>query len=238
MQFYFIRHGQSANNHLYDTTGSSVGRSEDPELTEVGRRQAEILARFLKQSDSAFQQPPDRMNRGGFGITHLYTSLMVRAVATASIIGRELNLAPIAWEELHEGGGIYLDDPETGAKIGLPGKTRAYFAAQYPELILPATFNDAGWWNRPFEEYAQMLPRAERFLNDLLARHGNTEDRVAVVSHGGFYNTLMQTIFRIGRAGMWFNINNAAITRIDFTAEETVLAYLNRVDFLPKELIT
>ncbi|MEW5721019.1 MAG: histidine phosphatase family protein, partial [Chloroflexota bacterium] len=148
------------------------------------------------------------------------------------------NLAPVAWEELHEGGGIYLDDPATGEKVGRPDKNRAYFSAHYPDLTLPATLGDAGWWNRPFEEYAQMFPRAERFLNDLLARHGGTEDRVAVVSHGGFYNVLLRTIFKVGRDDAWFSINNAAITRIDFAPEETALAYLNRVDFLPKELVT
>jgi 2,3-bisphosphoglycerate-dependent phosphoglycerate mutase len=238
MQFYFIRHAQSANNHLYDTTGSSTGRNQDPELTEVGYRQAEILARFMKQTDPSFKKPLDRTNRSGFGITHLYTSLMIRAVATASTIGRALNIKPVAWEELHEGGGIYLDDPQTGNKVGQPGKTRAYFAAHYPDLVLPATLGDAGWWNRPFEEYASMFPRAERFLNDLLARHLRTDDRVAVVSHGGFYNVLLRTIFKIARDDVWFEKNNAAITRVDFSPEETVLVYLNRMDFLPNELVT
>lgn len=235
MQFYFIRHAQSANNFLYDTTGSSVGRVQDPELTAVGYRQAELLAQFLARDHL---HPADRLNRYGFGITHLYTSLMVRAVATATMIGRALNLAPVAWEDWHEGGGIYLEDLKTGEKIGQPGKDRAYFATHYPELVLPATMNAAGWWNRPFEEYAQVGPRAERCLNDLLARHGNTEDRVAVVSHGGFYNVLLQTIFKIGRANVWFALNNAAITRIDFLGEEAVLVYANRTDFLPDALIT
>lgn len=235
MQFYFIRHAQSANNFLYDTTGSSVGRSEDPELTDVGCRQAELLAEFLARGNS---DPRDRLNRSGFGITHLYTSLMVRAVATATIIGRALNLAPVAWEDLHEGGGIYQEDLQTGEKIGLPGKDRIYFATHYPELVLPATMHETGWWNRPFEEYEQVFPRAERFLNDLLAQHGNTTDRVAVISHGGFYNVLMQTIFKIGRTDVWFALNNAAITRLDFLGEQTVLVYANRTDFLPPELIT
>jgi 2,3-bisphosphoglycerate-dependent phosphoglycerate mutase len=238
MQFYFIRHGQSANNYLYDMSGAIEERVEDPELTPVGRQQAEILARFLKRNDLTAARPFDGQNLAGFGITHLYTSLMVRAVATACLLARELNLPAIAWEDLHEAGGIYLNDVQTGEKVGQPGKSRAYFAAHYPELILPAALGDAGWWNRPFEEYAQVFPRAERFLNDLLARHVGTEDRVAVVSHGTFYNVLLRTIFKIGRDGVWFGMSNAAITRIDFMLEETTLAYLNRVDFLPKELVT
>jgi hypothetical protein len=36
MHLFFIRHGQSANNHLWEQTGSNRGRSEDPELTETG----------------------------------------------------------------------------------------------------------------------------------------------------------------------------------------------------------
>ena len=49
MQFYFIRHGQSENNALWERTGSSEGRSEDPELTALGHRQAKRLAQFLRQ---------------------------------------------------------------------------------------------------------------------------------------------------------------------------------------------
>ena len=39
MQFYFIRHGQSTNNALWETTRSNKGRSEDPELSELGHLQ-------------------------------------------------------------------------------------------------------------------------------------------------------------------------------------------------------
>lgn len=39
MTLYLIRHAQSANNDLYDRTGSSLGRVEDPELTPLGGHQ-------------------------------------------------------------------------------------------------------------------------------------------------------------------------------------------------------
>jgi 2,3-bisphosphoglycerate-dependent phosphoglycerate mutase len=239
MEFYFIRHAQSENNLLYDTTGASDGRSQDPELTEVGRRQTEILARFLRQSDSApTLRLPDHQNIGGFCITHLYTSLMVRAVATGTVIARALNLPLVAWEDLHETGGIYLDDVPTGTRIGQPGKDREYFQANYPQLVLPESLGDAGWWNRPFEEPEQRPVRAQRVLRDLLARHGGKEDRVAVISHGGFYNVLLRTIFQVEREDCWFGLNNAAITRIDFNADGVALEYMNRIDFMPKDLVT
>jgi len=239
MEFYFIRHAQSENNLLYDTTGASDGRSQDPELTEAGRRQAEILARFLGRSDpAAMVRRPDPQNIAGFGITHLYTSLMVRAVATGAIIARALKVPLVAWEDLHETGGIYLDDEPTGKRIGQPGRNRAYFETHYPDLVLPATLGEAGWWNRPFEEREQRPARAERFLRELLARHGGKEDHVAVVSHGGFYNVLLRAVFKIEREDCWFGLNNAAITRLDFDADGVALDYVNRLDFMPKDWVT
>jgi 2,3-bisphosphoglycerate-dependent phosphoglycerate mutase len=243
MQFYFIRHGQSENNVLWKRTSSTKGRSEDPKLTEVGQQQAEFVAQFLRQTG-----PPDCKSGGsgsdiqniaGFGITHLYSSLMVRAVATGTIIAKALDLPLVAWEDLHEWGGIYLYDEQTDERLGLAGRNRAYFEAHYPDFVLPDSLGEAGWWNRPFEEPEQRLPRAKRFLRDLMERHGRTDDRVAVVSHGGFYNYLLAAILNLPeREGYWFALNNAAITRIDFDEERIRLIYLNRVDFLPKELVT
>jgi len=240
MQLYFIRHGQSANNLLWDRTGSSKGRSHDPGLTEMGQRQAEVLAQFLSQSDpSAPHDERDPHNTGGFHLTHLYCSLMVRAVATGTVVADALGLPLTAWHDLHETGGIYLDGEENGEPIPLPGNPRAYFEAHYPRLVLPASLDESGWWNRPFEMPEERPVRARRFLNDLLARHGGADDRVAVVSHGGFYTHFMAALLDLpDRNGLWFAINNVAITRIDFWEDSIGLVYSNRMDFLPHELIT
>jgi 2,3-bisphosphoglycerate-dependent phosphoglycerate mutase len=246
MQFYFIRHGQSENNLLWQRTGSGEGRSEDPELTDVGRQQAHLLAQYLRGPDpSSTVQGHNLLNVGGFGLTHLYTSLMVRSVATGTIVARALDLPLVAWEETHERGGIHRRDEATDERIGQPGHNRAYFEAHYPDLVLPESLGEAGWWNRPYEEPEQSLARAQRFLRELLERHGHTEDRVAVISHGGFYNHLLVTLLRLSEpTNVWFILNNAAITRIDFRNQDAegvrpiALVYLNRVDFLPREFIT
>ena len=240
MQLYFIRHGQSKNNALWMSTGAAKGRSEDPGLTEVGRQQAELLAQFLRRADPTVTvNGSDLQNVAGFGITHLYSSLMVRAVATGTIIADALDLPLVAWEDMHEWGGIYLHDEQTNERIGLPGRNRAYFEAHYPDLVLPDSLGEAGWWNRPFEEPELRLPRAKRVLCDLMERHGHTDDRVALVSHGGFFNYLLAAILNLpGREGYRFVLNNAAISRFDFDDENIWLSYLNRVDFLPRELIT
>jgi 2,3-bisphosphoglycerate-dependent phosphoglycerate mutase len=248
MQFYFIRHAQSENNALWARTRSARGRSEDPALTEIGRQQAQHLATFLAQSDpSAPVDERDSYNRRSFGLTHLYTSLMLRAVATGTAVAQALDLPLVAWEDIHEQGGIFLHDEESGQRRGLAGSDRAYFATHYPHLLLPEPFSAGGWWNhRPYEPYEEVPARARRFLDALLARHGRTDDRVAIISHGGFYHALLSILLNYTTPNsdldeprhIWFQINNTAITRIDFVAEAIVVMYLNRVDFLPPELIT
>ena len=198
MQFYFIRHGQSTNNRLWLETGSSNGRSEDPELTETGYKQAHALAGFLSQATQvADKKGRNTQNVDGFGFTHLYTSLMIRAVATGTAVAEALNVPLFAWEDLHERGGIFLHDELTGKPIGQSGKNRAYFKERYPDLVLPGTLGDGGWWNRPFEEPEQRSARTHRFVRVLTERHGQTEDRVAVISHGGFFVDLIGTLLAL-----------------------------------------
>jgi 2,3-bisphosphoglycerate-dependent phosphoglycerate mutase len=241
MQLYLVRHGQSENNLLWDQTASSKGRSDDPELTATGRTQAERLARFLTErplnGDSGARST---QNRNGFGITHIYSSLMVRAVATGSAVARAAGLPLQAWEDFHEGGGIYLDDEASGQPLGQPGKDRAYFAAHYPELVLPDGKYEDGWYDRPYETVDQRRARARRVLCELSARQA-AGDRIVAITHGEFYNYLLAEVFDLPNppeSRYWFALNNAGLTRIDFENNSIVPMYMNRVDFLPTELLT
>ncbi|HEX9029798.1 MAG TPA: histidine phosphatase family protein, partial [Anaerolineales bacterium] len=105
MQFYFIRHAQSANNLLYDSTGSSKGRSHDPALSDTGVYQAVLLAQFLRQGNPDGGSFLAGDEPSGFQLTHLYSSLMVRAVSTGVQAARALGLPLVAWYDLHEEGG-------------------------------------------------------------------------------------------------------------------------------------
>ncbi len=245
MFVYFIRHAQSANNLLYERTHGDEGRDPDPELTDYGRRQLDFVARFF--AEDAGPPPATRDARirdvGGVRLTHLYTSPMVRAMETAAAIAGATGLRPVVWPDLHEEGGVWTRDPDTGERIGLPGPDRAFFEARYPHFVLPEGFAVGGWWNRPVEEAAECFARARRVLQTLQTRHGGTDDRVALVSHGAFYNAFLSALLkRPFRDGVWFGINNVAVTRVDFrTGEEwdgVMLAYHNRLDFLPPELVT
>src|SRR5690606_22881772 len=83
----------------------------DPKLTDLGREQAQLAADFLLRG--AVAAPGLRkgyQNRTEYGLTHLYCSLMERAVQTGSIIAQTLNVPLIGVSDLHEVGGVYYDE--------------------------------------------------------------------------------------------------------------------------------
>ena len=109
MQLYFVRHAQSTNNALWDETGASIGRSEDPELTEMGLIQAGLAAKYIRESrDESLARFAQTGKPTEFNITHLYTSPMIRAVATAAEISKQIGISMVLFKDLHESGGIYL----------------------------------------------------------------------------------------------------------------------------------
>ena len=247
MRLYLIRHCESENNALWVRTGSADGRSEDPHLTDRGKRQAKVLAAYLAGAREASAVPFEGgPMREGLQISHLYTSLLQRAIQTALPISRALDLPLVAWPEIHERGGVYLSDPETGEEQGLPGPGRPFFEAQYPQLLLPESLDDNGWWNRPYELREAALGRAEIVLAALMERHGDTDDHVALVTHGGFTQSILQTMFGVsphrspfsGDRFVWLKFNNGAISRIDISHDLLRLAYLNFIDYMPGVLIT
>jgi 2,3-bisphosphoglycerate-dependent phosphoglycerate mutase len=202
-----------------------------------------LVAKFLITGNAdAKTNSHDAQNIRGFGLTHLYSSLMHRAVQTAMYIGNEIGLQPIAHAHIHEHGGIYLANPQTGVKEGRPGKPRSFFERHYPQLQLPEWLDERGWWqNRPFETWDDCYYRASVWLRDLVQKHGNTDDRVAMVSHGAFFGALMRVLLKMpdyhAHPG-WFSHNNCAISRIDFTPKEILVVYVNRAHYLPHNLIT
>ncbi len=247
MQLYLIRHAQSENNALWAQNRSENGRVSDPLLTDIGQQQAIAVAQFLAETNEPINTDKiDVSNRNGFPFTHLYCSLMQRAIQTATVIAEAKQMPLVAWEMVHEWGGIYEHDFEKGGHRGLDGPNRAFFAEKYPHLILPDALGEAGWWKRPFETQDACYDRAQRFLQALAARHGDTDDKVAIVTHGGFFYAFISSLLGSweakapfqGEKQVWLAINNVAVNRIDFNDTHIRVAYMNRLDFLPPELIT
>jgi len=249
MQLYLIRHGQSTNNARWDAQeGYETYRSSDPPLTEKGVRQAELLADFL-----AFSKPGeedfccDFQNRLDFGLTHIYCSLMQRAIHTGSIIANRLNLPLVSLPEAHEVGGIYLESVVNDVvEISWEhGVTNEFLSTHYPELILLKPIDDQGWWRGGKEDKDLPLKRAQSVLNWIKERHLGSDDRVAIVTHGGFTNYLLRVMLRISleepdnrKLDYRLIYNNCAISRFDFVDNRILMVYHNRADFLTDDLIT
>jgi 2,3-bisphosphoglycerate-dependent phosphoglycerate mutase len=246
MELYFIRHGQSQNNANWSSP--DYEESPDPALTEIGQEQAQLLAEFLKTRQHITSEKAwNIQNRYGFGLTHIYTSLMERAAFTAAPIAQTLDIPLVAWKEIHEEGGIFSRGDRSNI-TGLPGRPRSFFMENFRTMVLPDDLDETGWWNRAFEAEEERQPRADQVFAELLARHrdqdGEAEHRIAFVSHGGFFMRLICAMLKLpwrqAAHGLrsWFALNNCSISRFDVRRDEITIAYLNRTDHLPDHLIT
>lgn len=112
--------------------------------------------------------------------------------------------------------------------------------ARFPEMVWPDDARQDGWWNRPFEQVVDRGVRARRVLDELLRRHGDSDDRVAFISHGAFFDRFMCAALDLPQPHqVWFHMYNTAITCLEFNRNRVIaIRYLNRTDHLPRELIT
>jgi broad specificity phosphatase PhoE len=210
-------------------------------LTELGQRQADLLARHL--ADGTELEPPSHPanteTRRGYRLTHLYCSPMWRALQTAHPIGEALGLVPEVWTDIHEQGGIYLDHRDGRGPVGYPGKTCQEMQDSFPHYLLPETITPNGWWNRDFEDWATCYGRAMRVAAELRTRAAGDE-RIAMISHGGFMDALLKALFNQPADHRLFYYHyNTAISRIDFRSDGRLdFRYLNRLDHLPPELVS
>ena len=240
MDLFIIRHGQSANNSLPDIRDREV----DPPLTDLGERQAELLAEHLASGETHDRITADTGNtryqmREGYGITVLFTSPMYRSLQTVQPIAKSLGLAPKIWVDIHEEGGMYLNHGGDEGLVGYPGRTRSEVLSEFPNYHLPPSFNDAGWWNKGHEDPPSLLVRATKVAEELHEMAPN-EDRVAIITHGGFMNALLKALFgQISQEQMYYRHHNTAISRISMDAGEGAeVRYLNRIDHLNADLVS
>lgn len=249
MQLYLIRHGQSINNANWDRKDEpDYERYSDPPLTELGVRQAQSLARFIASTRSSSEQAQNVGEyRHSINITHLYSSLMIRAIQTGSIISETLGLPLVALPVVHEVGGVYLKTRINGEiEISFEhGVSPACLRENFPALQLQQPIPERGWWQGGQEQVTELLDRAQRAIEFLEERHLGTNDKVAIVTHGGFFNYLVRTMFSIRldehdnrNLPFWFSFCNCAISRFDFVDERVTLIYHNRTDFMSDDLVS
>ena len=218
MRLFFLRHGQSTTNALWDSSGIRLVYEADPELTELGRSQVALAASALAK---LVKRP-----------CVLYTSLLRRAAQSAMVVAGELDTPPRASVDLHEVGGLFSDDPHTGARTCHPGPGRSALAALYPNLVLPDDLGEDGWWHGPFEaEGPPRSERAQRVWKWLMAQSSGSDDDVVIVAHLGFFNEIMRVVVgcaSAGAGGPEFSLENGGVTLLD-CAQRVKLVFHNRV---------
>lgn len=251
MELYIIRHGQSANN-ARDEAAHKLGASHhDPSLTALGQQQAAALAAYFTDGRhherridyrAGLDQPEPETNASNpFGITHLYCSAMYRALQTAQALGQAIGVAPEIWLDIHEHGGLYLE--EDGKYVGYPGRTRSEIVAEFPTFIMPEGLSESGWWRTELghESMSSSLGRVIAVAWELLRRAEKMPDaRIALVSHGTFIDALIKSLLNQVPSRHYFQLhNNTGITRIDFAERERLIVrYVNRTEHLSPELMT
>lgn len=211
LRVYLLRHGQSLNNQLLDSSFSSFASGRDPDagLTQLGEEQAAALASHLCARQHLLDPP----------ITMLYTSPMTRALATAVIIGSALNLRPVVWGSVHELGGCFqLIVNATGAvtgTLGLPGLSEAQIATTFPVALLHSATSgtDAVGWYKGVQRESEAEAR-ERLSGVLCA----LQARAAALA--GPAASDRSTIERPPCDGRWMGASAAAAAAATTAAAE------------------
>lgn len=152
----FVRHGQSTSNLLRVFAGQM-----DFELTELGLRQAEKVAAFLKRN---------------FVVDTIYASDLKRAMQTAAFAAALYGLEIIPTSDLRE------------RSMGVwEGKTNREIAEQFPDLYRRWISRDGSHpeGGENLEEYRARTRRAQQCIIE-----ENKGKTVVVYTHAGIINAL------------------------------------------------
>ncbi len=160
---YFIRHGQSVGNV------NRVFQHKDEPLTELGKTQAEIVAKKTI----------------GFNAHVILTSPMTRAYQTAEAIGQATNLPLETSDLLRE----YLA-PQKLWNLPLNSPESDDFYTKMMENL-----HDPSWHYDDEDNYHDLYTRAKDLLDHLVERE---EDTIIAVTHGAFMRILLATMMTEG----------------------------------------
>ena len=164
MRLLFARHGESESNVRHVI----ANRVSDHPLTATGRRQAEVLAEAVRAE----------------GVSRIISSPIRRAVETAAIVGRALDVGPEVADALRE--------PDCGIYEGR-SDDRAWLAH---DDIERAWLVDGRADTRPEggESLVDLRARFIPFVSRLVAADGDRGTIVLLVGHGSLYRCVLPEI--------------------------------------------
>lgn len=185
MELFIVRHGQCcAQCDPHDANPDSA-------LTALGEAQAGAVGVRLAAA----------------GITHIISSPLVRALATAHIVASVCDVPLDVWIDARE---IWQD--------AYRGARRRELTVRFHTATFPPEVTDDGW-EHSGDTDDSLRARCER-VAQRLAEQFDATDRVAFVSHGGFSNHLLHVLLHIpAHQRLWFHMENGAISTLHFIPE-------------------
>ncbi len=213
MELYLIRHAQSQNNALPEEQ-----RVEDPGLTPLGHRQAELLGEWIPQ----------------LRLDELITSPFLRALETTRRIHEATGLTPHVRTAIHEQGGCYRGYAEVGMR-GRPGMNRREIETRFPGFRVADEIGENGWWRcQDHETGAGARQRAAQVWQRTREEFGHTQLRVAYVMHADFKLIMLGQIHQEPLDVPW----NTSIAKVVFEGDAFRLVKHNEIAHLPPELLS
>lgn len=203
MELLLIRHGQSHGNVHPEVD------MPDAQLTELGHRQARLLAGALR----------------GERISRLIASPLHRSIQTARPLSQALRTPIDVWPDLRE---IRMGSDALGS-------TAAEWSTLHPDVPRHATLDDDGWRYPGGETDDSAAERAAQVVERVRA-FADTAERVALIAHGGFNSFLIRALLGVAGHHTWVTQLNTAVNRFHVASDFVIVHTLNNVEHLPGEL--
>jgi broad specificity phosphatase PhoE len=195
LHLMLVRHGETEWNVQRRYQGQS-----DVPLSELGRRQAELVAERL----------------AGQAFDAVYASDLKRAWETAAFIAEKRNLKVLPELRLRE------------LKFGiLEGLTFEEAEEQYPDMVA-AWLEDFNNTPQGAETIDLFNARVVSLLDELKSKHDN--EVVLLVGHGGSLSEILRVVLGLSRERRWFiNMENASLSEILIAEDYVAVNRLNDV---------
>lgn len=198
MWLYCVRHGESVHN----AEGRIQGQLDVP-LSDKGRRQGEAIAEALAAQC----------------VDAIYASPLLRALETAELVARRLNLT------------IHTDDRLKEINVGIfQGRLRSEVAQLYPEAFARWTSGEPDFVVPGGESRRMLQERGGAAVRDIVAAG---HQRAAVISHGRLLVVALAAFVPISAGPAAPTLENASITTVRYDSDgRWELTAFNQVDHL------
>jgi broad specificity phosphatase PhoE len=198
-ELFLIRHGETTWN-----IRKLIQGSENPSLSELGIKQAEMLA-------ERFASTP---------VDAIYASDLKRAAQTAEIIAEKKGLPVHFREGLRE---LCFGEWE--------GKPFSEVMNGYHSFLEFWSKNDCGSSVRDAESMAQCLRRSVPVLEEIVKNH--EDGKVILVAHGVVNSFLLSHVLGLDIENFWkFQFGNTSVSRVVFLNGSSRVTLLNDTSHL------